>query len=112
MNRTLRYLFSLMGFFLMWGVFGLIAAAPRGDTHAQVAMPALQESATVTEAADSVGIPVTGEPKPLLTEVIVFYGLIGLTAMFLILAMLNVVNKSTASYVQRKESSSRKTDLD
>ena len=39
------------------------------------------------------GIPLTGESEPVLTEIVVFYGLIGLTALFLTLALLNFANK-------------------
>ena len=110
MNRMLTYVFSLIGFFLMWGVFGFIAAAPRAEIGAQADVPVLQSTAVVTEVTDSTGIPVTGEPEPLLTEVVVFYGLIGLTALFLMLALLNVVNK--APYAQHKERPSNKTNPD
>jgi hypothetical protein len=66
----------------------------------------------VSGTTDSAGIPVTGKPEPVLTEILVFYGLIGITALFLILALLNVANKSTAPYVAHKSLPTEKTQND
>jgi hypothetical protein len=102
MDRKMIYVLSLVGFFLMWGVFGFAAAAPRGGLDLQATVPALEGTPVIPEATNSAGIPVTGEPEPLWTEILGFYGLIGLAALFLILALLNFANKSTALYVERK----------
>jgi hypothetical protein len=100
MNRKLIYIFGLVGFFLMWGVFGFAAAAPHGESQATV--PAVETTIVVPEATSSAGIPITGEQKPGWTEIVVFYGLIGLTALFLILGLLKIANRSTAPYAQHK----------
>ena len=77
MTRKSILALSLVGFFLLWGVFGF-AAAPRNELSiVQATLPADTPVA---------GIPATGQAEPLLMEIIVFYGLIGLTALFLILA--------------------------
>jgi hypothetical protein len=109
MNRKLVYAFGLVSFFLMWGVFGLAGAAPRGDPDSQATVPPVDVTPIVSGSTDSAGIPVTAEPEPLLTEIVVFYGLIGLTALFLILALLSMANKSTAPYMERKNPPSDKT---
>jgi hypothetical protein len=106
MNRKMIYLFSLAGFLLMWGVFGFTATGPRGGPGLQATVPAVENTPVVPAGTDVAGIPITGEPEPVWTEIVVFYGLIGLTAMFLILAMLSLANKSTAPYVEHKGRSS------
>ena len=100
MNRRLRYAFGLVGFFLMWGVFGFAAGAQRNQPETPATLAPVEDTPVIPEATSAAGIPVTGRPAPVLTEVVVFYGLIGLTASFLILALLNFANKSTAPYVQ------------
>jgi hypothetical protein len=112
MDRKSRYLCSLIGFFLMWGIVGFAATAPRRDPPLQTTMPPRESTLVVPGATSSAGIPVTAEPEPLLTEVIVFYGLIGLTALFLVLALLNVANKPPAPYVRHEHPSSKKTNRD
>ena len=102
MNRKLVYTFSLVGFFLMWGVFGFAAASPRGEPDFQASVPPVEATPVVPGPTDAAGIPVTGRPEPVFSEIVVFYGLIGITTLFLILALLNVANKSTAPYVPRK----------
>ena len=109
MNTKLIYTFSLVAFFLMWGVFGFAAATPRNEPKIQSEVPTLEATPVVPEATRPPAIPVTGEPEPLLTEIYVFYGLIGLTALFLVLALLNVANRTTAPYVERKSPASDKT---
>jgi hypothetical protein len=100
MNTKQFYLCSLVGFFLMWGSLGVLAYDNRSEIILQ---------ATLTPVATQVAaIPVTGEPEPVWTEILGFYGLIGFTALFLILAMLNLANKSTAQQVDRKTSFSEK----
>ena len=112
MNRNLIYTFSLVVFFLMWGVFGFAAAAPRGEPNFQADVPKPSATPMAPVATDVPAIPVTGEPEPVLTEIYVFYGLIGLTALFLILALLNMANRATAPYVEPKSPPSDKTQGD
>ena len=109
MNRKLIYASSLVVFFLMWGVFGIAAAAPRSAANLPATVPPVESTSMVSSPTESAGIPVTGKPEPLLAEILVFYGLIGITALFLVLALLNLANKSTASYVEHKDSPTDKT---
>jgi hypothetical protein len=98
MKRRVIYAFSLVGFFLMWGVFGFAAAMPHRAAGSPATVPPVETSIVVPEATNSVGIPITGEQEPGWTEIVVFYGLIGLTALFLVFGLLKLANKSTAPY--------------
>ena len=109
MTRTNRYIIGLLGFFVMWGVFGFAAAAPRSQPDLQGTAPPIVNTPILPEATDAVGIPVTSEPEPLWMEILGFYGLIGVAALFLILALLSFANKSTASYVEHKSPHSEET---
>jgi hypothetical protein len=109
MNRKWNYVFGLAGFFLMWGVFGFAAAAPRGEPDLAATVLPVATTVIVPEATNLAGVPITGEPEPVWTEILVFYGLIGLTALFLILALLSLANKSTAPYAQHKGPPSEET---
>ena len=102
MNRKSIFAFSLVGFFLMWGVFGFAAAAPRNEPSLLQAAVRAEKTAVVPADTPVGGIPATGQTEPVLMEIIVFYGLIGLTALFLILALLSLANKSTAPVVRPK----------
>lgn len=110
MDTRLIYTCSLVGFFLMWGVFGSAVGAPQVQPRGLATVSPGQNTPVVPGATNSAGVPVTGKPEPLLTEVVVFYGLIGFTALFLILALLNTANKTTAPYVQQRDPSSKKSD--
>ena len=112
MNRKLLYTFSLVVFFLMWGVFGFAAARPRGESKFRAGAAALEATPVTLVPTALAGIPVTAKPAPVLTEVFVFYGLIGITALFLILALLSVANRSTAPYIERKSPPADKTPRD
>ncbi|HJQ13903.1 MAG TPA: hypothetical protein VJ830_04070 [Anaerolineales bacterium] len=107
MDRKKIYFVSLVGFLLTWGVFGSMAATPRSEPSLQATVP--QNTAIPPETTNLMGIPVTGEPEPLWADILGFYGLIGLAALFLILALLNFVNKSIAPSVGRKGPPSKKT---
>ena len=104
MNRKLMYVFSLVGCFLVWGVFGF-AAAPGNEPTLLATIVPPERTPVVTGSENSAGIPVTGDPEPVWTEIVVFYGLIGLTALFLILALLSLANKSAAAYLPPKGAS-------
>jgi len=105
MNRKLIYTFSLVGFFLMWGVFGFVAGVPRGETRLQETLPPVESTTIPPQATDPAQIPVTGESDPLLMEVVLFYGLIGLTALFLVFGLLTFANRSTAADTQQNDPS-------
>lgn len=109
MNRKLIYACSLVVFFLLWAVFGTAAASPQSQSNLAVTVPPVHGTPMVSGPTAAAGIPITGKPEPLLTEVLVFYGLIGITALFLILALLNVANKSTALHTEYKGPPSDKT---
>jgi hypothetical protein len=108
MNRKLIYTFTLIAFFIMWGVFGFAAAAPRGESSIQPALSSAETTTVVSGEEDSTMIPVTGSQQ-LGWRILLVYGLIGLAALSLILSLLNAANKSTALYVQRKEHPSGET---
>ena len=110
MNRKMTYILSLLGFFLMWGVFGLVAAAPRDQPTVQVTVQPVEPTSILSGEPGAAGIPVTGKPARVWTEIIGFYGLIGLAALFLILALLRFANKSTSLYGGRKSPPSEETD--
>lgn len=109
MNKKRIYTLGLVGFFLMWGIFGFTAAAPGSDPALQATLPALEPTLVSPEATQLAGIPVTGETEPVWTEILVYYGLIGLAALFLILALLNLANKSTVQHVRHKDPSADQT---
>ncbi|HEY3473351.1 MAG TPA: hypothetical protein VGK56_02005 [Anaerolineales bacterium] len=106
MNRRLAYAFILVGFFVTGGTFGLAAAAPHTQTEIPATVPPVEATVVVPQVTNAAGVPVTGEPEPVLTEILVFYGLIGVTALFLILALLNFASKPTAPYTHPKGRSS------
>ena len=109
MNRKSIFALSLVGFFLMWGLFGFAAVAPGNEPSlVQVTLPA--EKTPALPADTPVGaIPATGRAEPVLMEIVVFYGLIGLTALFLILALLSFASKLTAPEARRKAPPSDET---
>lgn len=108
MNRNLIYTFTLIAFFIMWGVFGFAAAAPRTESSIQPVLSSTVNTPIVSEEADSAMIPNTGNQQ-LGRGILLVYGLIGLATLALILSLLNVANKSTALYVRRKEQPTHKT---
>jgi hypothetical protein len=109
MNRKKIYFFSLVGFFFMWGLFGFVAAAPRSEPHLQATVAPVENTRVVPEATNAAGIPVTGESAPVWIEILGFYGLIGLAALFLILALLSFANRATAPYPKHKGPPSEET---
>jgi hypothetical protein len=109
MNRKRIYIFSLAGFFSMWGMFGFTVTASSIEVVLQETPSPMETTPVAPGATSSEGIPVTGEPAPVWTEIVVFYGLIGLTALFLILALLILANKSTVPHVEHKGPTSDKT---
>ena len=112
MNRKMTYVFGLVGFFMMWGVFGFAAAAPRADPNLQATVPSVVDTPVFQPETESAGIPVTGDTQPVWREIVGFYGSIGIAALFLILGLLSFANKSTAPAVQRKAPPSEETHKD
>jgi hypothetical protein len=101
MSRKLIYTFSLIGFFLMWGVFGSVAA-PRSTPVLQATALPEENNALTPGVTPDAAIPVTAEAQPGIGIVFV-YLLVGFGALFLILAMLNAGNKQTVLDVYRTE---------
>lgn len=101
MNRKLIYIFSLIGFFLMWGLFGFAAATPRGDNAPQITVPSDDSHAVNPDlSADAVVPGVEEQPA---TRVMLLYVLLAYGVLVVILALLNAANKPTTTYVRRKE---------
>ena len=100
MNRKLIYTFSLIGFFLMWGVFGFVEAGLRSQPVYRATVP--ESTPVVAQVTAESVVPVTGNPK-LETEILLIYGVLGLGALILIIALLNAANKPTALYARRKD---------
>ena len=109
MNRKMVYLLSLVALFLLWGVFGFLAAPAASGLALQGTIPAAERTLSLPEGTPAAGIPITSEPEPVWTEIVVFYGLIGLTAMFLMLALLSFANKSTTPYAEQQRQPSNET---
>jgi hypothetical protein len=109
MNRKMIYVLSWAGFFLMWGLFGFVAAAPRGEPARPAIVPSVKNTAVIPAATALAGIPVTGKSEPVWSEILGFYGLIGFAALFLILALLSFANKATALYPKPNSPPSEET---
>ena len=106
MNRKLIYIFGLSGFVLVLGASGFAAVLPASEAPSQATVPAVEMTIAAPAATDAGQIPVTGEPEPLWTEILHFYGLIAVTALFLLYVLLNTVNKSMSAVVRHKDPSS------
>ena len=106
--KTRRILGSLVSFLLVWGMFGFTSALPHSEIVLQETPVPVESTPAASGSTSPDGIPVTGEPEPVWIEILVFYGLIGITALFLILALLSLANKSAAPYVEHKNSTSDK----
>lgn len=99
---------SLVSFLLLWGMFGFTSTPSRSEIVFQETLLPAESTPVAARTTSPGGIPVTGEPEPVWIEILVFYGLIGITALFLVLALLSLANKSTAPYVEHKSSTSDK----
>jgi hypothetical protein len=102
MNGKLIYIFSLIGFFLMWEVFGFMAAGPRSGPVFQASALPEKHSVVTPVVTTNAAIPVTAEAQPGM-GILFVYLLAGLGALFLILALLNAANKQTVPSVRRGE---------
>jgi len=101
MNRKLVWFSIFSIFFLVWGMSSF--GALHKETLAKSALPAIGSTPVVSEATQTAMIPVTGRSE-LGWGVLIFYGLIGLAALILILALLDSANHSTTFYAKRKTS--------
>jgi hypothetical protein len=80
---------------------GFASAASQREASVQSGIPFALSTPVVTKASESAGIPVTGAPR-FGWVIFVFYGLIGVAALTLILALLDSANRSTSFYIRRK----------
>jgi hypothetical protein len=101
MNRKLVWFSIFSIFFLVWGMSSS-GALPK-ETLAKSALPAMESTPDNSELTEPVTIPVTGKSE-LGWGILIFYGLIGLAALILILALLDSANHSTTFYAKRKTS--------
>lgn len=100
MDRRLVYLFSLTGFFLMWGVFGFAAAAPRGEPVSQVVVVPAESAVINPDAAEST-LPVTAEQR---TQArVVLYLLHGLGVLLAVVALPNAASKPVTNQVRHQD---------
>jgi len=77
MNRNLTYLFTLIVFFFLWGVFGFAAAAPGSGTLLQSDTSSVDQAPVNPDTRTNPPlIPVTGDTQP--EPVLFVYGLTGL----------------------------------
>ena len=99
MNKKLVWfsIFSIL--FLVWGMFS--AGALHKDSIANAALSVTVTTPVRSESTQPAVIPVTGKSQ-LGWGVLVFYGLIGLAALILILALLDSANHSTTFYPKHK----------
>ena len=101
MNRKLVWFSIFSIFFLVWGMSS--AGALHKETLAKSSLPAVESTPVVSESPQTVMIPVTGKSQ-WGWGVLIFYGLIGLAALILILALLDSANHSTTFYAKRTTS--------
>jgi hypothetical protein len=101
MNRKLVWFSIFSIFFLVWGMSS--SGALHKETLAKSARPVIESTPVFSESTPTVIIPVTGKSQ-LGWGVLIFYGLIGLAALILILALLDSANHSTTFYANRKTS--------
>jgi len=102
MHRKLVWISILSILFLIWGASGS-AAASHEEPLAQAALSGAASASGVPAATPAALIPVTGGSS-LGWGTLIFYGLIGLAALTLILALLDSANQTTALYARRKAS--------
>ena len=51
MDRRMIYLFSLIAFFLMWGVFGFAAATPRSEPAVEATVAPVESTLVLPDSA-------------------------------------------------------------
>src|SRR5690242_8487266 len=101
MKSKLIYLLVLIVLLVLWGVSKPVAHSLQREALNR--SNALSAGGTVSKTGTLTNpplIPVTGDTQP--GWVLLIYGLIGLLTLVLILALLNVANKSTTLSVKRK----------
>lgn len=97
MKPKLTFILGLAGVFLLWGVFGFLAGASPGELAMQETPAVAQSNSSSAESTLPSQVPVTGRSEPLWMEVLIFYGLIGLAALFLVFGLLSFANNSSVA---------------
>jgi hypothetical protein len=101
LNQKLIWLSIASIFFLIWGMSGFARKPAQRTNLVQSESVFVQSTSVVPESTEGVLIPVTGKPH-LISGILVFYGLIGFAALTLILALLDLANRSTSLSARRK----------
>jgi hypothetical protein len=102
MNRKLVWLSILSILFLIWGASGS-AMIPHKAFLAQSTFHRAADTPVAGEVSKPLFIPVTGTSH-LGWGTLLFYGLVELSALTLILALLDAANRSTGLCARRKQS--------
>lgn len=102
MHRKLVWLSILSILFLIWGVSGS-AAASHKEALTESSLLSVGSTPGGNRATPPALIPVTGSAS-LGWATLIVYGLIGVAALTLILALLDSANQSTTLYARRKPS--------
>ena len=100
MDRKLLYVLSLIGFFVMWGIFGFVAARPYSEPVLRDTLAPAHSTEMNSDVADP-AIPVTAQPPS--ARMIDLYVLLGLGIVVAILALWNVAHKPVTNYVRPKD---------
>ena len=103
MKRKLPYMLALLIVLGLWGMFRSVAAARDGEAVIQSSALPVEAKGDAETLTNPPLIPVTGDTQP--AWVLLVYGLVGLGTLALILALLNVANKSTTLSIKRKQPS-------
>ncbi|HSL44164.1 MAG TPA: hypothetical protein VK897_12075 [Anaerolineales bacterium] len=100
MDRKLLYVFSLIGFFLMWGVFGFVAASSRSEPALRATLVPVESTKMNAEIIDP-AVPITGEQPA--SAITVLYVLLGFGILIAVLALLNAANRPATTSISHKD---------
>jgi hypothetical protein len=100
MNRTVLYVLSLIGFFMVWGFFGVVAARTYREPVLPASLAPAQREMN-SEAADP-AIPVTGQPRSA-GSFDLYVALLSLGMLVAILALWNAAHQPITNDVRLKD---------
>lgn len=101
MNRRQTYVWTLIIFFLMWGIFGLVAAGWPSEPRMPDGAPAMQDgSAHANE--ESGALILAPDERQSGSQISLVHVLFGFIVVFGILALLNAANKPATTYVRHR----------
>lgn len=101
MNRRRTYLWTLIVFFLMWGIFGFVAAGLPSEPRMPDGAPALQDGSNRANEEPGALIPAPDERQSG-SQMSLVHVLFGFIVVFGVLALLNAANKPATTYVRHK----------